>query len=201
VQRRAPEGHVVPPGSKWCPDCERVLPLTDFVKTVTTKSGHSAYCKPCHNTRSRKSREKFGGSRTYHLTRRYGITAAEADHLLALQGGVRAICRAAPADHVDHDHGTGAVRLLCFNCDGGLGQFKDDPGLLHLAAFYVEHHNQQQALALLGESAADVAAGPSRPGTPPVGSQRPPGARSTSSRSTGRRSGARRRRSAGEADG
>ena len=85
--------------------------------------------------------EKVGGSRTYHLTRRYGITAAEADAMLEAQGGVCAICRAAPAAHVDHDHATGAVRaLLCFNCNGGLGQFKDDPTLLHAAAYYVEFH-------------------------------------------------------------
>jgi hypothetical protein len=40
-----------------------------------------------------------------------------------------------------------------------------------------------------------------RPGEPPVGSHRRPGARSTSTRSTGRNSGARRRTQAGEADG
>jgi len=58
-----------------------------------------------------------------------------------LQDGLCAICRAAPASHVDHDHATGAVRqLLCFNCNGGLGQFKDNPVALRAAAAYVERH-------------------------------------------------------------
>jgi hypothetical protein len=191
VQRRPPEGTVVPDGHKWCPDCGTVLPLTDFVRTVASASGYSAYCKPCHNVRSRVSREKAGGSRTYHLTRRYGISAAEADHLLDLQRGVCAICQTAPAAHVDHDHETGAVRaLLCFNCNGGLGQFKDDPNLLHVAAFYVEHHRERQALASLQEPA-------SRPGEPPVGSRRRPG-RAGSTRATGRTSGSRRRDAGGD---
>jgi hypothetical protein len=57
------------------------------------------------------------------------------------QGGLCAICHAAPAAHVDHDHETGAVpALLCFSCNGGLGQFKDDPYLLHAAAYSVELH-------------------------------------------------------------
>ena len=92
--------------------------------------------------------EKVGGSRTYHLKRRYGITAAEADVMLADQCGLCGLCRAAPAVHVDHDHGTGAVRdLLCFNCNGGLGQFRDDPALLRAAARYVEAHRAGQAAA------------------------------------------------------
>jgi hypothetical protein len=137
----APEDLVVPEGFKWCPDCGRVLPLTDFVRTVRTSSGYHSYCKPCHNKRSRASREKAGGSRTYHLSRRYGITADEAEVMLTAQGGLCAICREASAEHVDHDHGTGAVRaLLCFNCNCGLGQFRDDPVVLRAAADYVEHH-------------------------------------------------------------
>jgi hypothetical protein len=189
-------------GHKWCGDCGKVLPLAEFVRTVASASGYSAYCKPCHNTRSRVSREKVGGSRTYHLSRRYGITAAEADHLLELQGGLCAICKVAPANHVDHDHATGAVRaLLCFNCNGGLGQFKDDPQLLHAAAYYVQFHTlRQEALEGLG-SAGSAPEGASRPGEPPVGSQRRPGTRSTSTRNQGRSSGARRRTQAGEADG
>jgi hypothetical protein len=57
------------------------------------------------------------------------------------QGGLCAICGTAPAVHVDHDHATNELRqLLCFNCNGGLGQFKDDPAVLRAAARYVEAH-------------------------------------------------------------
>ncbi|MCZ2839056.1 endonuclease domain-containing protein [Modestobacter sp. VKM Ac-2985] len=145
VQRQAPKELVVPHGHKWCPDCGRVLPLDDFVRTVRSSSGHHAYCRPCHNARSKASRAKAGGSRTYHLSRRYGISAEEADLMLVDQGGVCAICAKAPAAHVDHDHDSGAVRsLLCFNCNGGLGQFRDDPALLRVAARYVESHRAGQ---------------------------------------------------------
>ena len=125
--------------------------------------------------------------------------------MLEGQGGVCAICRAAPAAHVDHDHSTGAVRaLLCFNCNGGLGQFRDDPAVLQAAVFYVQHHNQQQAIEqLVAASSAVVTGEPeaaSRPGEPPVGSQRRPSASGTSTWSSGRPSGARRREQAGEAD-
>ena len=73
------------------------------------------------------------------------MTAGEADYLLEEQGGLCAICKASPAVHVDHDHATGAVRaLLCFNCNGGLGQFKDNPEVLHAAAYYVQFHTIRQ---------------------------------------------------------
>jgi hypothetical protein len=141
VYRRPPEGLVIPEGHKWCADCDGVLPLSVFVRTIRTASGYHAYCKPCHNKRGKVSRDKFGGSRDYHLSKRYGISADEADLMLEAQGGLCAICRTEPAQHVDHDHATGAVRaLLCFNCNGGLGQFKDDPEVLRAAADYVERH-------------------------------------------------------------
>ena len=139
--RRHPVGREVPDGFKWCPDCDAVKPLAEFPKTRSSRSGVYTYCKPCHNVRGRATKDKAGGSRTYHLKRRYGITARDADAMLEEQGGSCAICRIEPAAHVDHDHATGAVRaLLCFGCNGGLGQFEDDPEVLRAAACYVERH-------------------------------------------------------------
>jgi hypothetical protein len=115
--------------------------------------------------------------------------------MLAAQGGLCAICRTAPAVHVDHDHATGAVRaLLCFNCNGGLGQFKDDPLLLHAAAYYVALHTARQEILAEQGAAGPGPQGASRPGAPPVGSARRPGTRRTGAK--GRRTPA-----AGEADG
>jgi hypothetical protein len=199
---RHPRETPVPDGSKWCPDCATVKPMDEFVRNAGQSQGRGPYCKPCHNVRGKASKDKVGGSRTYHLKRRYGITAQEADAMLEEQGGVCAICRTAPAVHVDHDHSTGAVRaLLCFNCNGGLGQFKDDPVLLHAAAYYVAFHTAMQELTAEREALLAGAEGASRPGEPPVGSDRRPGGRSTSTRTTGRTSGSRRRKTAGEADG
>jgi len=121
--------------------------------------------------------------------------------MLEAQGGLCAICKTAPAAHVDHDHETGAVRaLLCFNCNGGLGQFKDNQLLLHAAAFYVGFHTARQQVAAEIAAATRGPEGADSPGGPPVGSQRRPGTRGTSSRSTGRTSTSRRREQAGEAD-
>ena len=148
---RHPREVVVPEGHKWCPDCAVVKPLDEFVRNAGMPSGRGPYCKPCHNVRGKAAKDKVGGSRTYHLKRRYGITAADADAMLELQGGMRAICRSAPAAHVDHDHEPGAVRaLLCFNCNGGLGQFREDPAVLRAAADYVEEHGRRQKLQAMG---------------------------------------------------
>ena len=74
--------------------------------------------------------------------RRYGIGAADFDRLVELQGGVCAICRQADPEHVDHSHESGMVRgILCFNCNGGLGQFRDSIDALRGAVVYLESHD------------------------------------------------------------
>jgi hypothetical protein len=84
-------------------------------------------------------KERYGGQRNFLLGLRYGVTEQEVAGMIAEQGGVCVICLRADAKHVDHSHLTGQVRwILCFKCNGGLGQFHDDPQVLRLAADYLE---------------------------------------------------------------
>jgi hypothetical protein len=68
----------VPDGHRWCPDCSTVKSLDQFVRNASQPSGWAAWCKPCHNARGKAAKERVGGSRTYHLKRRYGITSPQA---------------------------------------------------------------------------------------------------------------------------
>jgi len=134
------EPEVLAEGHKRCPDCQAVLPLASFPRNRNYRDGRHPYCKPCHNARGRETYERLhGGTRNYHLTARYGITAAEYDVMLAAQGGLCACCGERPAEHVDHDHVFGNVRgLLCSCCNQGLGSFRDDPAHLRSAIDYLE---------------------------------------------------------------
>ena len=77
----------MPDGHKWCLDRGFAKPIDDFVRNASQSSGRAPYCKPCHDVRGKASKDKIGGSRTYHLKRRYGITAQDADAILAAQVG------------------------------------------------------------------------------------------------------------------
>jgi hypothetical protein len=125
---------------KRCAVCGEIKPLEEFPRNKNYADGHHCNCKPCHNAQVRQSRERLhGGSRHYHLKRRYGIGADEVDDLIASQGGVCAVCGRPDPDHVDHDHASGRVRgILCFNCNGGLGQFADDLDRLVGAIRYLD---------------------------------------------------------------
>ncbi|WP_042397750.1 endonuclease VII domain-containing protein [Streptacidiphilus carbonis] len=139
-ERRFIPRQETPEGMKFCLDCETVKPLDDFPRNRNTGDGRTTYCKPCHNARGLESRVRLHGStRHYHLTRRYGLGSAEVAAMIDAQMGVCAICLTPGPEHVDHDHKTGRVRaILCFNCNGGLGQFKDRPDLLRRGADYLE---------------------------------------------------------------
>jgi hypothetical protein len=81
--------------------------------------------------------------RNSHLKRKYRITLADYEAMLAAQGRGCAICGAPEPDgqslHVDHCHDTGAVRgVLCFTCNAGLGMFDHDADRLARAASYLQ---------------------------------------------------------------
>lgn len=126
-----------------CPQCGLDKPPEEFPRHRGNKTGRHNYCKPCHNERTKRYKTRLHGSeKDYLLKHRYGITRAQADRLLAAQGGVCAICRAAEPKHVDHSHRTRKVRgLLCLNCNQGIGRFEDDVPTLRRAIEYLRPHD------------------------------------------------------------
>jgi hypothetical protein len=181
----------VPEGFRWCPSCEQPVAHENYSRNARTPHGFGSQCKAC----------KSESDSAAYFYRRYKLTRNAVDEMRAAQEDRCAICGDPSPQHLDHDHSTGAIRrLLCQRCNHGLGLFRDDPYLLHVAALYVSGHRQQHALATLADAARNEPEGASRPGGPPVGSQRRPGSHGTTTRSTGRNSGSRRRDQAREAD-
>ena len=69
------------------------------------------------------------------LRRKYGISLADYDAMVASQKGGCAVCGGPPPSKryfsVDHDHATGAVRgLLCQKCNTLVGYFEKTPDLI-----------------------------------------------------------------------
>lgn len=134
------------PGLKWCPGCRRDLPREKFGANRSRSDGQTTYCRPCQNAKSRASLKRAGGSRAYYLPRRYGITVAQYDEMFERQGGLCDLCHERKAEHVDHCHATKTVRaLLCFCCNQGLGNFRDEETTLLAAAEYVVRHRGGEA--------------------------------------------------------
>lgn len=83
------------------------------------------------------------------LKRNYGMTIDQYNEMAVAQHYRCKIC-GAPAEeqqygklHVDHDHQTDEIRgLLCSGCNTGLGQFKENPDTLELAAAYLRKINK-----------------------------------------------------------
>jgi hypothetical protein len=76
--------------------------------------------------------------------RRYGITLAERDAMLASQGGKCACCGTSSVGavrgwHVDHCHTTKIVRgILCSGCNTFIGKIEADPARHMAALAYIE---------------------------------------------------------------
>jgi hypothetical protein len=135
---------------KRCPACGLTKAFDEFPLNKRTASGYATYCKPCHNAKGKASRERSGGARKYHLWRRYGLALADHERMLVEQDNLCAVCGEGEPRHVDHDHVTGRVRgLLCFGCNGGLGQFRDDPARLRAAAAYLERSVERDDLPVV----------------------------------------------------
>ena len=85
-------------------------------------------------------------SKEYRLKYRFGITLEDYNQLFNNQQGCCAICGVHQSElqralDIDHSHKTGEIRgLLCGACNLLLGNGKDNPEILRIAADYLEIH-------------------------------------------------------------
>lgn len=111
-------------GSKICSRCNSSKRADEFRRANDSPSGLSGWCKDC--------------MRDYSLEKRYGLTREEYELMVKQVNGRCEICNEDKPLHVDHCHSSGVVRgLLCFNCNSGIGQFKDSSERVKSALAYL----------------------------------------------------------------
>lgn len=145
------------PGKPFNPNCGKC-------GSLKSASGQNSrmICVPCNRRRasayqrnnpsqvnaknaawgSKFASEGWTNSQVRKLRQRYGISQEEFQRLQAAQDGCCAICRRKPKFLVvDHCHTTSSVRkLLCKQCNFGLGLFRDSPEIMRAAISYLEDH-------------------------------------------------------------
>ena len=117
------------PPLKTCRDCGPDKPLEDFSPNSSTSDGRTSCCRLGRRDRQQRYRDaKRGGPPTKVVS-----------------------SREAEAAQVDHDHVSRVVRgVLCFHCNGGLGQFKDRTAVLRNAIDYLETTTWQRTQVCTG---------------------------------------------------
>lgn len=115
----------------------------EFLRTTPARV-RSYKRKPAVMSGKPRPTTSTGTDRDRGLIRRYGITEAAYNKLLAEQGGVCKICGRPPTKgvskvlQVDHDHKSGSIRgLLCHGCNVGLSGFEDNRDFLMAAISYL----------------------------------------------------------------
>jgi hypothetical protein len=133
-----------------CTMCNKDKPFSAYGKYKTGKYGRTAYRRACKECRTSQVVNRYRSnplvrerskklSRMAHVLKVYGLTPLEYQKLLEDSGGICAICKTVLKEpNVDHCHTTGKVRgVLCWNCNTGIGKFKDSPEILIRAAEYL----------------------------------------------------------------
>lgn len=146
-----------------CRLCREMKPVDDFYPHSTTARGRQYWCKAC-TAQKRRERAPVPAepqmTRKYKLKGSYGITQDDYDAIYERQNGCCAICGDAKERWepgaglkgrqrflvVDHDHQTSRVRaLLCWNCNCGLGHFRESPKIMLAAIRYMAAQKSKRA--------------------------------------------------------
>jgi hypothetical protein len=126
--------------------------------------GYFTLCKSCESLKNKayfatetaeQRTNRLAKARTWWFRSKYGITEAEYDQMVDIQGGLCACCNLAPSGkgaaavlNVDHDHVTGRVRgLLCNPCNQAMGLMKDNPAMVRQLLAYADYAAELRAVA------------------------------------------------------
>lgn len=120
--------------TKYCPRCEKDLPVDEFYK-------NAGYCKPCSHSAVQDWKAQNPKRATYLHKRsnykRYGTTPEE----VAERSSVCEICGTDQDLCVDHEHTSGEFRgVLCRRHNSAIGFLNDDPNLIQAALSYLRKH-------------------------------------------------------------
>lgn len=130
---------------KQCKRCGQTKLAWQFYRLAGTADNLMSACIECNLARQNTV------YRDNVMRQRYGITIAQYNWMLEVQGGVCAICgqpetvqsrtgrtKRLAIDH-DHDHVANEIRgLLCHRCNTGIGALRHNPDLLRKAIRYLE---------------------------------------------------------------
>ncbi len=125
--------------SRVCNKCKTEKPLdkSNFHLDGSKNNGFAYICSPCWKIHKRPlEKERY-------MQKHYGIGMDGYLSMLKEQNECCYICKKTAILDIDHDHTktTNQVRkLLCRDCNRGLGSFKDDPELLLTAIHYINYH-------------------------------------------------------------
>lgn len=129
---------------RLCKKCNELKPVSEFhIKKGNTEAQYR-FNSPCKKCGLKDKQIKYPSFKNWRLLKVFNITKAQYDEMLIKQNHSCAICKTHIDSFskdlaVDHCHTTEKVRgLLCTNCNLGLGNFKDNPELLNLAAEYLK---------------------------------------------------------------
>ncbi|WP_082772151.1 endonuclease domain-containing protein [Actinoplanes sp. TFC3] len=130
--------------------CGALKPLEQFCTSSKRPGGRGSCCQDRFNLRFKAG---YASARRRREAGRPGLPldpgrASTLPRLRVEQAPDRfPICGVEDPRHVEHDHRTDRLRgILCFNCNGGLGQFRDDPEFLANAITYLKGTTWQPVL-------------------------------------------------------
>lgn len=141
--------------TRVCKTCSEDKTFDAFPKNKMYKDGIRPHCIECRRKYEVESFHKHKHKRPYDylkdkdkkLQRTFGIGYEEYLIMLAAQQGGCAICGTTStgkrkAFAVDHNHATGKIRgLLCGNCNTGIGNLREDEGIMLRAIEYLRNTN------------------------------------------------------------